>query len=148
MEYILPYILLVIGFVLLIKGADFFVDGASSIARKLKIPSLIICLTIVSIGTSLPEFVTSIVAARKKEVELSLGNAIGSNIFNLLLILGLAGTVSPLAFLTENIIDVCILLGFSAFIWIAAWAKKRLGRLEGVLMILFYVAFVVYIGIR
>ena len=132
----------------IIFGGDWVVDSASKIALTFGMSETLVGLTIVSVGTSLPEFVTSIVAARKKEVELSLGNAIGSNIFNILLILGLAGTVSPLAFLTDNIIDVCILLGFSAFIWIAAWAKKRLGRLEGILMILFYVAFVVYIALR
>ena len=132
----------------IIFGGDWVVDSASKIALTFGMSETLVGLTIVSIGTSLPEFVTSIVAARKKEVELSLGNAIGSNIFNILLILGLSGTISPLTFLTENIIDVCILIGFSAFVWFAAWAKKRLGRLEGVLMILFYVAFVVYIGIR
>ena len=96
MEYILPYILLVIGFVLLIKGADFFVDGASSIARKLKIPSLIIGLTIVSIGTSLPEAAVSLSASLSGTNDISLGNVIGSNIFNLLVVVGVSSAILPI----------------------------------------------------
>ena len=141
-------IFIVGGATAIIFGGDWVVDSATKIALTFGMSETLVGLTIVSIGTSLPEFVTSIVAARKKEVELSLGNAIGSNVFNILLILGLSGTISPLAVLTENIIDVVILIAFSAFVWFAAWKKKKLGRLEGILMILFYVAFVVYIGLR
>jgi cation:H+ antiporter len=141
-------IFIVGGAAAIIFGGDWVVDSATKIALTFGMSETLVGLTIVSIGTSLPEFVTSIVAARKKEVELSLGNAIGSNVFNILLILGLSGTISPLAVLTENIIDVVILIAFSAFVWFAAWKKKKLGRLEGILMILFYVAFVVYIGLR
>ena len=141
-------IFIVGGAAAIIFGGDWVVDSATKIALTFGMSETLVGLTIVSVGTSLPEFVTSIVAARKKEVELSLGNAIGSNIFNILLILGLAGTISPLSFLTENIIDVVILIAFSAFVWFSAWKKKKLDRLEGILMILFYVAFVVYIGLR
>lgn len=141
-------IFIVGGAAAIIFGGDWVVDSATKIALTFGMSETLVGLTIVSVGTSLPEFVTSIVAARKKEVELSLGNAIGSNVFNILLILGLSGTISPLAVLTENIIDVVILIAFSAFVWFSAWKKKKLGRLEGILMILFYVAFVVYIGLR
>ena len=141
-------IFIVGGAAAIIFGGDWVVDSATKIALTFGMSETLVGLTIVSVGTSIPEFVTSIVAARKKEVELSLGNAIGSNIFNILLILGLSGTISPLAVLTENIIDVVVLIAFSAFVWFAAWKKKKLGRLEGILMILFYVAFVVYIGLR
>ena len=88
-EVFMEYILLIIGFVLLVKGADFFVDGASSIAGKLKVPSLIIGLTIVSIGTSLPEAAVSITSSLQGSYDLSIANVIGSNIFNLLMVVGL-----------------------------------------------------------
>ena len=96
MAAILPYLLLVVGFVLLIKGADFFVDGASSIAAKLKVPSLIIGLTVVSIGTSLPEAAVSISASLSGSNAISLGNVIGSNIFNLLVVVGASSVILPI----------------------------------------------------
>ena len=80
-------ILLVVGFVFLIKGADFFVEGASAVAKKLHVPALVIGMTIVAMGTSLPELVTSVVAAKKNELDMAIGNVVGSNVFNILLIL-------------------------------------------------------------
>ena len=91
----MEYILLILGFVLLVKGADFFVDGASSIAAKLKVPSLIIGLTVVSIGTSLPEAAVSISASLSGNNGISLGNVIGSNIFNLLMVVGISALILP-----------------------------------------------------
>ena len=95
-QTILPYILLIGGFVLLIKGADFFVDGASSIAGKLKVPSLIIGLTVVSIGTSLPEAAVSLSASLSGTNEISLGNVIGSNLFNILVVVGISSAILPI----------------------------------------------------
>lgn len=95
-EGFMEYLLLIIGFVLLVKGADFFVDGASSIAAKLKVPSLIIGLTVVSIGTSLPEAAVSISASLSGNNGISLGNVIGSNIFNLLMVVGVSSTILPI----------------------------------------------------
>jgi cation:H+ antiporter len=95
MEIFINIILLIVGFVLLIKGADAFVDGAVSVATKLGVPALIIGLTIVSIGTSAPELVTSIVAAIQGSSELAIGNAVGSNIFNLLFIVGVCAMAMP-----------------------------------------------------
>jgi len=97
MAAVLPYILLIVGFVLLVKGADFFVDGASSIAAKLKVPSLIIGLTVVSLGTSLPEAAVSISASLSGSNAISLGNVIGSNIFNLLVVVGVSSMLLPIA---------------------------------------------------
>ena len=93
----MEYLLLIIGFVLLIKGADFFVDGASSVAAKLKVPSLIIGLTVVSIGTSMPEAAVSISASLGGDNGISLGNVIGSNLFNLLMVVGIASVILPIA---------------------------------------------------
>ena len=146
--FALVLVCLVIGFVLLIKGADFFVEGSSSAAKRLHVPSIIIGLTIVSIGTSLPELVTSIVAARKNEVDMALGNAIGSNIFNILMVLGIASAISPMAIITENIIDLCVLIVFTVCVWIFAGTKKKIGRVEGFCMVAFYAVYAIYIIIR
>lgn len=93
----MEYLWLLVGFVLLIKGADFFVDGASSIAGKLKVPSLIIGLTVVSMGTSMPEAAVSISASLSGDNGISLGNVIGSNIFNLLMVVGISAIIIPVA---------------------------------------------------
>ncbi len=92
----MEYILLIVGFVLLIKGADFFVDGASSIAAKLRVPSLIIGLTVVSMGTSMPEAAVSISASLGGNNGISLGNVVGSNIFNLLVVVGVSSMILPI----------------------------------------------------
>ena len=139
---------IVIGAVGIIIGGDVVVDSASKIAAKFGMSQTLIGLTIVSVGTSLPELVTSIVAARKNEVDMALGNAIGSNVFNILFVLGIAGAISPMAFLTENVIDIVILLVFSLIVWLFAWTKKEIKRGEGLIMVLLYVLYVVYICMR
>ena len=141
-------LLIALGFALLVKGADFLVDGASGVAKRFHIPEIIIGLTIVSIGTSLPELVTSIVAARKNEVDMALGNAIGSNVFNILMVLGIASAISPISIITENIIDLCVLIVFTICVWIFAGTKKKIGRIEGFSMVALYVIYEVYIIIR
>lgn len=139
---------IVIGAVGIIIGGDVVVDSASNIAAKFGMSQTLIGLTIVSVGTSLPELVTSIVAAHKNEVDMALGNAIGSNVFNILFVLGIAGAISPMAFLTENVIDIVILLVFSLIVWLFAWTKKEIKRGEGLIMVLLYVLYVVYICMR
>lgn len=129
-------------------GGDVVVNSASNIATKFGMSQTLVGLTIVSIGTSLPELVTSIVAARKNEVDMALGNAIGSNIFNILMVLGIASAISPIAFLTENLVDIAILMVFSVLVWIFAWTKKKLTKPEGAVMLLLYAAYVVYICMR
>ncbi len=129
-------------------GGDFVVDGASVIAENLGLSQTLIGLTVVAFGTSLPELVTSIVAARKGEVDMALGNVIGSNIFNILFVLGIAAAISPIEFLVENVIDIVILIAVSALVWVFAWTKNKIGRGEGIAMLLIYAAYVVYICIR
>jgi cation:H+ antiporter len=129
-------------------GGDLTVDTASRIAAELGMSQTLIGLTIVSIGTSLPELVTSIVAARKNEIGMALGNAIGSNVFNILMVLGIAAAISPIAFITENIIDIAILLAFTLVVWLFAATKRRLSRSEGILMLALYAVYAVYIFIR
>ena len=136
------------GAVAIAIGGDMTVDAASRIASELGMSQTLIGLTIVSIGTSLPELVTSIVAARKNEVDMALGNAIGSNVFNILMVLGIASAISPISIITENIIDLCVLVVFTVCVWIFAGTRRKIGRIEGVCMVAFYVAYAVYIIIR
>ena len=142
-------IVFIIGGMIAIKfGGDFVVDGASSIAAGFGLSQTLIGLTIVALGTSLPELVTSIVAARKDEVDMALGNVIGSNIFNILLILGVAAAISPVTFLMENIIDIIILIIMSVVVWGFAWTSKKVNRKEGIIMLLMYAVYMVYICMR
>ena len=141
-------IFIVIGIAGITLGSDWVVDGSKTIASAFGISENLIGLTIVAFGTSLPELMTSIVAARKNEVDMALGNAVGSNIFNILMVLGIASALSPIAFIQENIIDIIILVGFSFIVWLMAWTKHRLDKIEGLAMILLYAGYVVYICVR
>lgn len=142
-------IIYIVGGIAAIKfGGDFVVDGAVTIAGKLGLSENLIGLTIVAVGTSLPELVTSIVASKKNEVEMAVGNVLGSNIFNILLILGVAGTISPMAFIMENVIDIAILTAASLLIYVFAWTKERIDRKEGIVMLAMYASYLVYICIR
>ena len=142
-------IIYIIGGIAAIKfGGDFVVDGAVTIAGKLGLSENLIGLTIVAVGTSLPELVTSIVASRKNEVEMAVGNVLGSNVFNILLILGVAGTISPMTFIMENVIDIVILTVASILIYVFAWTKERIDRKEGIVMLLMYASYLVYICLR
>lgn len=136
------------GAIAIAVGGDVTVDAASRIASDLGMSQTLIGLTIVSIGTSLPELVTSIVAARKNEVDMALGNAIGSNIFNILMVLGIASLISPISIIRENIIDLCVLVAFTVCVWIFAGTKKKIGRIEGLCMVALYAVYAVYIVIR
>ena len=142
-------ILFIVGGMIAIKfGGDFVVDSASDIALSFGLSQTLIGLTIVALGTSLPELVTSIVAARKNEVDMALGNAIGSNVFNILMVLGIASAISPISLITENIIDLCVLIVFTVCVWIFAGTKKKIGKIEGFAMVALYAIYAVYIVIR
>lgn len=139
----------IIGGMVAIKfGGDFVVDSASQLARRFGMSENLVGLTIVAFGTSLPELVTSIVAARKKEVDMALGNVIGSNIFNILFVLGIACSISPVPFNMENMIDIILLAVMSVLVWIFAWSKQKLVRWEGIVMLLIYAGYFGYICMR
>lgn len=129
-------------------GGDLTVDAASRIAIDLGMSQTLVGLTIVSIGTSLPELVTSVVAARKNEVDMAVGNAVGSNIFNILMVLGIASAINPVALIRENIIDIAILIAFSLIVWIYAATKRRISRKEGISMVCMYLIYAGYIILR
>lgn len=136
------------GIAAIVLGGDLVVDSASAIAADFGLSPTLIGLTVVAFGTSLPELVTSVVAAKKGEADMALGNVIGSNIFNILLVLGIAGAVSPMAVLMENLIDAIILIGMSILVWIFAWRKKGINRIEGGAMLAVYAGYMVYICMR
>ena len=142
-------LIFILGGMIAIKyGGDFVVDGASTIASSLGLSQTLIGLTIIAMGTSLPELVTSIVAARKDEVDMALGNVIGSNIFNILLVLGVAAAISPVGFALENMIDIAFLILISVITLVFAWTSKEINRKEGIVMLVLYAAYMVYICIR
>lgn len=136
------------GIVAIIFGGNFVVDGASTIAEKFGMSQTLIGLTVVAVGTSLPELVTSLVASRKNEVDMALGNVIGSNIFNILFILGVSGSICPMDFIKDNVIDVIVLIVFSLIGFVFVWTKQKLEKKEGIVMLLLYVAYMVYACIR
>lgn len=129
-------------------GGDWVVDSASTLAMKFGMSETLVGLTIVAVGTSLPELVTSIVAARKGEVDMALGNAIGSNVFNILLVLGIASSISPIGFIMNNAIDILAVVVATLVCWVVAGKTKQLKRPMGILMVLAYVAYMVYVVMR
>ena len=142
-------VVFILGGIAAIKiGGDFVVDGASTVAASFGLCENLIGLTIVACGTSLPELVTSVVAAKKNELDMALGNVIGSNIFNFLFVLGVASAISPITFITENIIDIVILVAMSLLVWVFGWTKQKIDKKEGIIMLLIYVVYLVYICVR
>lgn len=139
---------IVLGAAGIFAGGDLTVENAKIIAQQWGMSEAMIGLTIVALGTSLPELVTSVVAAKKGESGLSLGNAIGSNIFNVLFILGSSAAIHPLAVHPDNRYDVWILLGIAVFIFALAKIKDRMSRTRGVLFLLIYAVYMVYIILR
>lgn len=129
-------------------GGDLTVDAASRIATDLGMSQTLVGLTIVSIGTSLPELVTSLVAAKKNEIDMAVGNAVGSNIFNILMVLGIASAISPVSLIRVNVIDLLVLMAFSVIVWIYAITDRKITRAEGVSMVALYLAYSVYIVLR
>ena len=139
---------LIVGAAAIAFGGDLTVDTASRIAIELGMSQTLVGLTIVSIGTSLPELVTSVVAARKNEVDMAFGNVIGSNIFNILFILGVTATISPVAFIMENVIDSVILLIVSILVWVFAWSRLHIEKKEGIVLLACYAGYLLYICMR
>ncbi|MBQ3264531.1 MAG: calcium/sodium antiporter [Ruminococcus sp.] len=140
-------LLIVVGLACIVIGGQLVVESAKSIAAALGMSETLIGLTVVAIGTSLPELVTSIVAARKGENGLAVGNVVGSNIFNILFILGVSATIHPIAVNYASVIDLLILTAASIVTLVFSLTKK-ISRLEGAVMILMYAATVVFAVVR
>lgn len=148
MHILLQVVLLVLGFVLLVKGADFFVEGASGIAGKFGIPQLVIGLTIVAMGTSAPEAAVSITAALSggEGVDLTVGNVLGSNIMNVLIILGITAVIIPVAIQKSTLkIELPFMIGISAVFLGLGLTGNVITRLEGCVLVGFFLLYMAYL---
>ena len=143
-------ILLLVGLGLIVLGADWLVDGASAIARKAGVSDKFIAITILAGGTSFPELATCIVAAAKHKDQLALGNILGSNVFNILLILGCSSVISPLSFGGMSLVDVGILIASCVLLllWAYSGRKCRIDRWEGAVMLLVFAAYYCYLFVK
>ena len=142
---LLAVVALLVGFVFLVKGADFFVEGSSSVAKRFHVPSIIIGLTIVAMGTSLPEAAVSISASMQNANSLAISNAVGSNIFNMMVVIGVCAVLTPVAVQKQTLVKdfpfsvVCAL----ALLGLGVWGMT-LGRVDGIVLL---VLFAVFIGV-
>ena len=144
MQIILQLGLLVLGFVMLVKGSDWFVDGAAGIAAKFRIPQIIIGLTIVAMGTSAPEAAVSITAAMGGSADITVGNIVGSNIMNILVILGLASAIVPIAVGKATLkIDIPFMIAISAIFLLLGW-DGTITRVDGLVLIALFVTYIGY----
>ena len=138
-------LLMVIGGILVVKGSDFAVSGATEIARYFGMSERFIGLTIVALGTSLPELVTSVTAARRGNTGIAIGNIVGSNIFNILFVIGTTALICTVPFESKFIIDTAIAVLCGAILWIGTFRHKELRKPCGVVMLLCYVAYFMYL---
>ena len=145
MSVLAALLLIVLSCAMLAFGADFMVDGATSVAKALGVSDKVIGLTIVALGTSLPELAASVAAALKKEMDISIGNIIGSNIFNLMCVLGVSASIRPIQFdYTQYRMDFVIMMAFSAGLIILIQPWKAQGRLSRISGIIIFAAYVIY----
>ena len=146
MEVVIQVALLAVGFVLLVKGADWFVEGASKVAEKFGIPQLIIGLTIVAIGTSLPEAAVSVSAALKGSAEITIGNVVGSNIMNILLILGITSVIKPIAVQKSTVrYELPFVIIVSALLMGIGYTDNTVGRADGLILWGLLLCYMVYL---
>ena len=141
-------LLIAVGIAALVVGGRVLVDNAAAVAREFHVSESVIGLTILAAGTSLPELVTSMVAARKGSEGLALGNALGSNIFNIVFVLGICGSVSPLTVTDITLVDWGMLVGSTLLLWLLAWTGKKLNRGEGTVLVCAYLAYLVWLLAR
>ena len=147
MKIVLEMLLLSLGFLLLVKGADWFVDGASGIATKLRIPQLVIGLTIVAMGTSAPEAAVSISAALKGSAEITIGNIVGSNILNILIILGLASAIVPITVAKSTLrVDIPFMLAITGILLVLGW-DGTISLVDGLIMLALFIGYLAYLFI-
>ena len=145
MEMLVQLALLAVGFVLLVKGADWFVDGASEIAAKLKIPPLIIGLTIVAMGTSAPEAAVSIAAALKGSADITIGNIVGSNILNVLIILGISAVITPLAVSKSTLRYEVPFMIMVTLLLLAQGRDGEIQFMDGFVLLVFFLLYLFYL---
>lgn len=137
-------LLSIIGVVGIVLGGDMVVNSATTIATSFGMSANLVGLTIVAVGTSLPEFVTSIVAIRKGETEIAIGNVIGSNIFNILFVLGLATTIMPITISTFALIDIVFMVAITTLLYLFMKKENSIVKSQGIILVLIYIAYMAY----
>jgi len=139
-------VLIAAGLAALVGGGSLLVDSAVEIARFFEVSESLIGLTIVAIGTSMPELATSVVASLRKQADIALGNIVGSSIFNILGILGIASLINPLSSTDFSRVDFALMVGIAILLLPMAWTHRRLGRLEGLFLFMTYIGYLYYLG--
>lgn len=140
--------LIVLGLVCLVGGSHVFVDGATTVARSLGVSDAVIGLTIVACGTSLPELATSVVAAKKGRSAIAIGNVIGSNVFNVLMILGATGLVLPMQLHGITTVDLSVMMGGIILLWLFCYTKFKVARWEGVVLTLIFIGYMTWLVVN
>lgn len=138
----------VVGLGLIILGSDITVDAATALAKIFGMSEKFIGLTVVAFGTSLPELFTSVIAARKGKADIAIGNIVGSNIFNILFVIGTSALIIPVVFEMSFVIDCLVAVGAGVVLWLCVFRKKKLNRLDGVIMLICYAAYFVYLLVK
>ena len=139
---------MIVGMGLIIFGSDVIVDAATELAKIFGMSERFIGLTIVALGTSLPELVTSVVAARRGKADIAIGNIVGSNIFNILFVVGITGLITPVLFASGFVVDCLVSVFAGVLLWLCVFRKKKLTRLHGILMLLCYAAYFAYLLVK
>ena len=148
MDLLIQIGLLIIGFTMLVKGADYFVDGAAGVATKFGIPQLVVGLTIVAMGTSAPEAAVSITGALNNAADIAIGNVVGSNILNILIILGITGVITTVAVQKSTLmIEMPFMLGITILLIILGMTGNELTFMEGIIFWICFIAYLIYLYI-
>lgn len=145
--FILSLFFTALGLAMIILGSNFAVDSATYLAEKMGVSDRFIGLTVVALGTSLPELFTSVAAAIKKNADIAIGNIVGSNIFNILFITGLSAVITPVPFASNFLIDTGVALGAAVLLWIPCLFRQGIGRITGIIMLLAYCGYFTYLAI-
>ena len=138
----------IVGMALIIVGSDVTVDAATELAKMFGMSERFIGLTIVALGTSLPELFTSVIAAKKGKADIAIGNIVGSNIFNILFVVGTSALITSIPFATGFIVDCLVALGAGLLLWLCVFRKKKLTRLGGIIMLASYAGYFVYLLLK
>lgn len=141
-------LLIIIGIVGIILGGQLVVNSATDIANMFNVSQNVIALTIVAIGTSLPELVTSVVASKKGEVDIAIGNVVGSNIFNIFFILGISSAISPITYGFESFVDIIVMVISSIVVYLLLLKNNRIGNKKGIILLALYAIYMFYILVR
>lgn len=146
LNLLFQFVLLVVGFTMLVKGADWFVEGAAGIAKKFGIPELVVGLTIVAMGTSAPEAAVSVTAALKGNADITIGNIVGSNILNILIILGLTGVIATVAIQKSTLLyEIPYMLLITVVLIVMGMTGNEISRVEGILLWVLFILYLLYL---